>query len=383
MFFRTYLALFYLRVLFHSHYIHVLAPLYTEGHPSPYNTLCEQKHLVNSYAFKHPNLPRIFWSPDYSILTYDGSPIRVSSIGPYINCRIDMAEEKMLEVCQGFTFESLEAHIVRTTNPDDPENWIREDVRNNTPGYSIISDKRNPFWEYEEALLSAILESPKTASKFLMFRNDGRAQPNCSTLFLFVSTMFNLQTTSSGAIWAFFGQAEYLASLIFTAKHPTAPPDRGTELAVILASNSVDAASNVHFFSGYLAIVGVYNKTRHNTGSDKLIARFLPHRIARLLLLYMTIVLPVLRIWAPEIFAEEERISIYQHHLFTYAGQAMQSHHFSAALFQATTEGLSVGLGIADWRQMYKALIRQLIGIDIDDDDEGDSTMDSAFGHSR
>lgn len=101
------------------------------------------------------------------------------------------------------------------------------------------------------------------------------------------------------------------------------------------------------------------------------------------MLYYMTLILPLLRLWAPEIFSEELRIRTYDHHFFTKAGRPMQSHHFSTALHNATSAGLHVGLGIADWRQLYKAIMRQMVGIDIDDDDEGDSTMDSAFGHSR
>lgn len=160
-----------------SHYQEILAPLFTEGHPTPFNTIREQGHLIAAYAYKHPSIPRIAWSPDYSTITIDSYPIMMASFGEFVISGVVLAEQQLTPTLQGFTFPELEAHIARTTNPDDPENWIREDVQNTTPGYSLISDKRNPFWLYDDALLTKILSNPITADKFMIVRKDGKTQP--------------------------------------------------------------------------------------------------------------------------------------------------------------------------------------------------------------
>lgn len=154
-------------------------------------------------------------------------------------------------------------------------------------------------------------------------------------------------------------------------------------MSTILSCNSQFTAGNIHFFTGYLAFVTAYNKTRHNTGSDKLIARFLPPRLARIVIMYLTLVLPLLRTWAPEIFHDASQIQTFDNQFFVKSGRPMQSQEFTIALYDATSEGLNVGLGLADWRQVIKAIFRKIIGMDIDEDDEEESVIDNSFGHSR
>jgi hypothetical protein len=157
---------------------------------------------------------------------------------------------------------------------------------------------------------------------------------------------------------------------------------RGTEMQTLSMENTEACHRNVFIMHGYLVAALRYNKSQHNNQMDKLIARFIPSRFGRIFLYYAVLVRCLERIWAEDVFGALKSIS-YKHLVFVCNATPMETSQFSKVLFDSTLEFLHVGLGIHDYRQFIKAVLRVILGINYDkgEDDQIDVT-DASFGHS-
>jgi hypothetical protein len=122
-------------------------------------------------------------------------------------------------------------------------------------------------------------------------------------------------------------------------------------------ANTDTALRSLYGVSGYLAIINLYSKTRHNTGSDKLLARFPAPEVMRLLLYYLALIRPLEITFAAELYGQQASTD-YSTYLWMQRGKLMDSHACTDVLRYFTDLFLHVPLGCADWRQLTKNVFR-------------------------
>ena len=181
-----------------------------------------------------------------------------------------------------------------------------------------------------------------------------------------------------------FGDVSELVDTLFVGSHigPGGVP-RGTEVQTLSYENVKESVRGLHVMHGYLTTVLRYNKTRHNVQKDKFVARFFPPRLGRLFLYYLAIIRPLEKIWAADVFGVEKSYG-YRHLVFVRYAKPMQTPQFSKALYDSSLNHINIGLGIHDYRHLIKAILRIVLSIDYDNDEEDDTGVeDASFGHSR
>lgn len=125
----------------------------TEGLPSPLNSLRQYMHLISAFAHQSQQMPHVFWFPDHSVLQFDGFPILIDDYRKMGLSLLTRAEEALDKVLRGCKLTAFDDYVRRSTNPDDPRNWIHDSPRRTDNGYSFLIDKRNEFHKYRYALL--------------------------------------------------------------------------------------------------------------------------------------------------------------------------------------------------------------------------------------
>jgi superfamily II DNA helicase RecQ len=183
---------------------------------------------------------------------------------------------------------------------------------------------------------------------------------------------------------AWFNDVSELVDALFVGSHigPGGVP-RGTEVQTLSCENVEECTRSLHIMHGYLTAVLRYNKTRHNMQMDKLIARFFPPRLGRLFLYYLVIIRPLEKMWADDVFGPGKSFD-YRHLVFVRFAKPMRSPHFSKVLYDSSLHHINIGLGIHDYRQFVKAVLRIVLNIDYDNGEEDTiDVADASFGHSR
>jgi DEAD/DEAH box helicase len=184
---------------------------------------------------------------------------------------------------------------------------------------------------------------------------------------------------------SWFHDVAQLVDILFVGSH-VGPGGvaRTTEIQTLSMENDCSYPRSVHIMHGYVTTILRYNKSQQNTQMDKLIARFIPPRFGHLFLYYLVIIRSLERVWAADVFGAGQS-SAYKNLVFVRYAKPMLGPQFSKVLYQSTLQYLFVGLGISDYRQLIKAILRIVLGIDYDDGDDDDKieVADEIFGHSN
>jgi hypothetical protein len=177
--------------------------------------------------------------------------------------------------------------------------------------------------------------------------------------------------------------AELTCGLFLLGHISPGPVPRGTEAETLLAWNTSVSSRTIFAINGYIASAISYSKTQHILKTTKIIPRFYPFEVARLLLLYLIIVRPLEKLWAKIAFGQDHA-QHYRSRVFVSYGIPLTSVDFSEIMVSSTREDLNIPLGLADYRQVIKVVLRVLFGMDPDDDDEENEVqaIDHGFGHN-
>jgi hypothetical protein len=102
-------------------------------------------------------------------------------------------------------------------------------------------------------------------------------------------------------------------------------------------------------------------------------------------LYYVAIIRPLEKIWSEDVFGATKAI-FYRHQVFVRYATPMETVHFSKVLYNSTQEFLHIGLGLRDYRQFIKSVLRVVLRLNHDEDEDHDSDQiditDASFGHS-
>src|SRR5215212_1857087 len=87
--------------------------------------------------------------------------------------------------------------------------------------------------------------------------------------------LLSVLTKGLGSLHEFFcDTASLLEAILVLVKATQGGDTRGSEIVSQTIVNTQGAPRSLYAMSGYLALVSLYSKTRHNTSRDELVARF-------------------------------------------------------------------------------------------------------------
>lgn len=304
-----------------------------------FSHIMELTHFVTVLDANTPRMPRIMWN-DHACeeMTFNGHLVKTSFCNMFL---------KLEQRTQTLLFNDV---LLGLELPNLHEDHIHDELNNTNPGYSFISDTRNKFHHYKFFLSEAMMNEAKFGDRFF----------------------FAAHTSDVGGIaWnkpnveAWLRTCEECIGNIFALAHyGGTQPARGTELAILAPENKTLRRRNIYWYSGYLNIVTMYNKTQTNSRKPRMIGRSLPPSIGKLLILWLALVVPTLDIiWRcyqghpidPDRFLSR---------LFTGLSGNFNTDDFSAILSSTSGEavsdyGLGLSMGIADTRHFLIAIMRK------------------------
>jgi hypothetical protein len=130
-------------------------------------------HLISGVARNTQNLPRFAWNHNFSVVQMGGFPIPMQNFIDMVHWLLEEAERCLQKALQGLKFPDFEAIISKCTNMDDPSSWIQDDLQNNTPGYSFVTDDRNNLHQFHNSFQKALLNDAHLREKFSVQHSDG------------------------------------------------------------------------------------------------------------------------------------------------------------------------------------------------------------------
>jgi hypothetical protein len=131
----------------------------------------EEFHLISTLCYKVERIPRLIWNYNYTVISIDGFPISMKDYKAFPTQMLKMAETRLRDVLLGLQFPDFDQEVTKCIVSDNVGNWIKDDLRNEQPGYSFLSDKRNAFHKFSERFLQTIMDEenhPELAHHFFI-----------------------------------------------------------------------------------------------------------------------------------------------------------------------------------------------------------------------
>ncbi|KAG5221641.1 hypothetical protein IMY05_C4349000100 [Salix suchowensis] len=182
--------------------------------------------------------------------SFKSHPFTMSSFKDFAVALVASSESLMMSLLDSLDIVALDARIAAALSLDKSEGWFKDMLRDEDPGYSFLSDERNGFARYEDALMDHMCR--KGSSLYAVHTPEGiQFKPN--------------------ALLSFIDDVDDLVEHLFAALNFTwAGAARGTEIEDIRYRNG-HSPRNLYFTNGVLTFVTFYNKTQHNAGRKSMI----------------------------------------------------------------------------------------------------------------
>ena len=302
--------------------------------------IMELTHYLSYLSRNESLMPRVIWNDENcEELVIDGRRVTVTSFCALYHRLFEETETLLHQVllgCEVPNFDGLD---------------VVDNLSNTNPGYSFISDSRNPFSKYRKNLLIQIL-NPAHGDRFWFGELCGK------------QIVWN---TGKDGITAWIKNCERCLANMFALLHYGAgQPGRGTELGTLTWVNSADRPRSVYWFHGVLNIVTTYNKTQATSERDRVICRSLPPPVGRLFIIWMALVIPALdAIWANlEPNLDPFKQSLFSQHLFAGRYGCFDTEDFSSILASISGQpvsegGLGYAMNISTTRHFLIAIMRE------------------------
>ena len=166
----------------------------------------------------------------------------------------------------------------RTNTPPVRIKALQDDPSNSVPGWNFLQDPRNKhIFHTQDWLINHIALDKQRQAIFKLRGLEGR--PNRS------------------GIKTYLNQVKVLLHKLLVLIHVVGgQPARGTEMLSIRHSNTVVGKHrNIFIIHGMVAFVPQYSKCSRHAGRSKVIHRFVPSEVGRLVVLYLWLILPFQR----------------------------------------------------------------------------------------
>ncbi|QRV79877.1 Helicase conserved C-terminal domain [Ceratobasidium sp. AG-Ba] len=328
---------------------------------TPFSKICYFTSQATFYANTSTNLPNTIWDLDSPVVNVEGRQIdfdkfRVKFAGTIRELEKLVQEDLLL----GLSPESLGFKIDELTR-------VHDNISESKPGYSLFSDTRN------DPLIKNIQHS--LASKF-----PGQEQAQ----FLYEHT----QDPSKPVNYNLPGCSKYIESykramrMLALCMHIVGgQPGRGTEFVDLRWDNARHRARSIYMTGpGKMVYVLFYNKTTRITGLDRVVAHAIPWRLARLMLIIRSLVVPFAGKLTERLNSPQAR-DLQSHHPFAPAGQLMTSNDLSTELQRWFNIHLGEVVGLRVYRQFAIACQRKYMPAAFETVRRALRAVDSQGGH--
>jgi hypothetical protein len=333
---------------------------FTDKQHTPFGSLSSLQHYLSGVSYSTPTMPNTWWvdKVNYQVLRYKGHKIEMSSYRQMLHSM----QDKMLNIWEKDVCLGLNLRVEYEE--------LADNFSNSTPGYSFISDPRNPFQQSPSVLLDAIMQTPHLRDKFITVTCTGDYHFNIPVLHAWLRKLEELELLS-----------------IAMAMFLTGGPARGTEMEHMKFCNTEHRQRNLFAMASYIGMVRMYTKTNVVTGTDSLIPTAFDALHADLVVQTLAIARPFALIAATFCFAQQPAVvRLYSDQMWMAYGRPIKSEELSMCMKHHTTAAFGAPFGIRDVRQFSTTIRRKLIPMEnalMEGDDEVDSLDAMQMGHSR
>jgi hypothetical protein len=229
-------------------------------------------------------LGHIVWSDDGEELEYKGLKLSMAGLRRFLTVQQQAADRQLdgllfsgpsigeQEQEQERDIDAAAAVLVPTVDLSQ----LKDDPANGQPGWSFLKDPRNSslLQGRDEWLLNCVLEQKRLQKRFFTSCKDARWRRQ--------------------AVKDYLAQADAFLERLLLLIHITAgQPARGTELLSLQCCNTKHGLRrNIFLENGLVSFVTFYHKGYSVSGSVKIIHRYLPKDVSRLLVYYLWLVQP-------------------------------------------------------------------------------------------
>jgi hypothetical protein len=227
-------------------------------------------------------MPRIFWTPNtkFTRLSIDGTLVGLDGLRGLIQKLLDAAKQFLAhEVLFGQRLAEMDELVQQ-----QQQQHFFDVHQKKEPGYSFLDDPRNELQQrrYKDCLLRAFLTSPLTVERFVG-SGSRRADEDGG----------DIEYNKDGCRAWLVKTGQFLDMLTALIHIGGGQPARAEELATLRIRNSSYGLRGVYYANDTIMLCTTYHKGRSISGRGKVIPRFLPLSVARLLLQYLVIVRPL------------------------------------------------------------------------------------------
>jgi len=344
----------------------LLEPYYRVGEPFIYSHAKTMMALATTFAFNEPHLPKAVWELDAAgadELVYQGQRFKTNCIG----LAVENALAKAMHVLE--TELVKDPKLLAILLPKFDPKIIIDDLTNNTNGYSFLDPNVNPvFADVENILLEYLLKK-----------------------------VGDIEEGQQQAFWNKWCKAvkRFLHHLFVAFHLSSGLPGRGGEVCGLLFENTEVRTRNLFHIFGGLVVIHQYNKTSHNRGIEKTVAKKLYPPVSDLLLLYLTVIRPIELRAAPQVLAlrmikDTDRDRILDDLCSKIWASATNGEFSSqslsnglATIFRGLTKA---NMNLLEYRHLAIILMRKLIkhhGLQADQIQQFQAIMDLTAGHAH
>lgn len=333
----------------------------TEGGFTVMSEILEIGHFANFLADQSVLMPRVFWNDDEGEeLVMDGHSMTMAAYRIMYGGLLDRARN----ILDNDILLGLETPDISTAH-------IFDDLANTTPGYSFITDHRNPFHKHSRFLLDAMLDSDTYGTRFFYAEhtNDSGISWNIDG----IMKLFDVAGIFSGEIFGLF-------------QFGSGQPARGTEICVMTLINTVLHPRSVYWFDNLVNIVSLYNKVQTATDSQRLISRAMEPEAGQLFIRWNTFVIPTLVCLARTALPRFNAAVRLRTLMFTSLKRKWTSDDLSSILSSISAPsvgegGLGVSMGLAPVRHFLIAITKRHFRGEVDRYGFAEELLSHQAGH--
>ena len=321
-----------------------------DGRPTPFNYLNNLLAYALGAGKDVGGKPRVQWSGDRQTLIYQGQRLPLSDLRRFAN-EICTAAEELLYCDLMFLSDPAEA------SPVDLKALV-DDMNETAVGYSFVSDPRNSLVGGRESMLQRLIACTKARS--LVRSRDGKIEVHPEK-------------------WRKYRlQLQNFLGLLYLLVHINDVARRGVELIPVRYANAPQNPRNIFVYDGQVMIATGYDKTQAMTGHQKVIARFLGHRVSQLVVKLLVDVFPFTTLVDREHIPRAARCF-----LWADRNGIWKTPQVTKTFVAETSMRLSFRITLQDYRHIGKAIDREHVrGIAADLEGDVDDVHDLAFAHS-
>jgi hypothetical protein len=237
---------------------------------SPMNWIQKLRAYGKKISDTTTGLGHITWTEDGEELSYKGLKLSMTGLKGFVLQQINTAGAQLRSLLCMHLEEDAIAPL-----PDLKLERLKDNAALKTPGWSFLRDPRNTALQgYERWLLHRVVGTDRLRKDF------------------FIDV--ELAKWSRPAAERYLKQVDaFLERLLLIAQLVSGQPARGSELMSLQYCNTVNCRRrNIFLENGLISFVTFYHKGYSVEGCVKIIHRYLPEEVSKLVVYYLWLVLP-------------------------------------------------------------------------------------------